>query len=160
MNKIKLFIVAIKEAYLKLTKDQREAKRVIDVTKVMLDTYKENYNKLELVHKNLNEVYNQLPKSQRQLYIQQTLDLLRYGFTYKTFINDSGEKVIDCINMSTLFRTGYLDRYKYFVDELNRIHEYLENLYKEHKYLEVIDGQIDMKQTIDDFNNKYINDIK
>lgn len=160
INKIKLFFIALNEAYMKLTNDQRKAKEAIDVTKVMLDIYKENYNKLESVHKNLNEVYNQLPKSQRQLYIQQTLDLLRYGFIYKTFINDRGEKVIDCTNMSTLFRTGYLDRYKSFVDELSRIHKYMKDLYKEHKYLEVIEGEIDMKQTIDNFYNKYINDIE
>ena len=160
INKIKLFFIALNEAYMKLTNDQRKAKEAIDVTKVMLDIYKEKYNKLESVHKNLNEVYNQLPKSQRQLYIQQTLDLLRYGFIYKTFINDRGEKVIDCINMATLCRTGYLDRYKSFVDELSRIHKDMKNLYKEHKYLEVIEGEIDMKQTIDNFYNKYINDIE
>lgn len=160
INKIKLFFIALNEAYMKLTKDQRNAKVAIDVTKRILNRYKENYNKLELVHQNLNEVYNQLPRSQRQIYIQQTLDLLRYGFYYKTFINDRGEKVIDCINMSTLFRTGYLDRYKSFVDELSRIHKYMKDLYKEHKYHEVIDGEIDMKQTIDNFYNKYINDIE
>lgn len=160
INKIKLFFIALNEAYMKLTKDQREAKVAIDVTKCTLNRYKENYNKLELVHQNLNEVYNQLPRSQRQIYIQQTLDLLRYGFYYKKFKNDRDENIIECINMSTLFRTGYLDRYKSFVNELSRIHEYMKDLYKEHKYLEVIEGEIDMKQTIDNFYNKYINDIE
>lgn len=161
MNKIKLFFLAIKEAYLKLTKDQREAKNVIEVIKVMLDEYQTNYNKLESVYHNLNDMYNQLPKSQRMLYIQRTLDLLHYGFYYTEFQNDNGEIVIKCINNNdTAWRYPYLDNYKSFVSDLKRKYNYIKDLYKNHKYLDVIKEQNNFKDIIDNFNDRYINDIK
>ena len=160
-NKIKLFFIALKEAYMKLTKDQREAKNVIELTKVKVDYYQNNYNCLDLIYNNLNIMYSQFPKSQRQLYIQRTLDLLKYGFYYKEFKNDNGETVIICTNGDNKYwRYSYLDTYKSFVSDLKRKYNYMKALYKEHRYFEVFEEQKEFYSIIDDFNKKYINDIE
>ena len=158
INKIKLFFIALNEAYMKLTKDQREAKNVIGLTKVKVDYYQNNYNCLDLIYNNLNIMYSQFPKSQRQLYIQRTLDLLKYGFYYKEFKNDNGETVIKLINSNDKKYSLYT--YKSFVSDLKRKYNYMKALYKEHRYFEVIEEQKEFYSIIDDFNKKYINDIE
>lgn len=158
MNKIKLFFIAFKNAYLTVTKEQREAAECIKDIGIKLNIYQEQYNRLDSIYHDLREAYNQLPKSQRRLYIQQTLDLLQYGFYYKTFKNDRSETVVDCINEKD--RYSYLDSYRYFVQKLKIMYSSMNNLYKKHKYVEVIEKQKDFNNTIDEFTNTYINDVE
>ena len=158
MNKIKLFFIALKNAYLTVTKEQREAAAYIKDICIKLNIYQEQYNRLDSIYHDLSAAYNQLPKSQRRLYIQQTLDLLQYGFYYKTFKNDRFETVVDCINEKDHY--SYLNSYRYFVKELKDIYSSMNNLYKKHKYAEVIEKQKDFNNTIDEFTNTYINDVE
>ena len=159
MNKIKLFFLALKEAYLNITKEQREAKETIAITEATVIEYQQYLECIKNVYKNLSDVYNQFPKSQRRLYIQQTLDFIAYGFYYNQFKNDKDENVVQRIN--TDWSCGYANIYESFVmHDLKYIYDCMCKLYKEHKYKEVMEEYNTFKMTIDNFNEKYINDIK
>ena len=97
INKIKLFLLALKEAYLNITKEHREAKETIAMTEVMVIEYQQYLERIKRIFIDLRELYTQFPKSQRMIYIQQTMDLLNYGFYYKEFKNDRNENIIEYI---------------------------------------------------------------
>lgn len=160
MNKIKLFFLALKEAYLNITKEQREAKETIAITEAMVIEYQQYLEGIKRIFTDLRDLYSQFPKSQRVIYIQQTLDLLNYGFYYKQFKNDKDENIIECINLNDKWRNGYVDRYNFFVQDLVGILKYMKENYKDHNYKKVMEEYNTFKMTIDDFNEKYINDIK
>lgn len=159
-NKIKLFLLALREAYLNITKEQREAKEAIAMTEAMVIEYQQYLERIKRIFTDLSELYTQFPRSQRMIYIQQTMDLLDYGFYYKQFKNDRDENIVECINLHDKYRNGYIDRYDFFVRELVGILKHMKENYKEHNYKKVMEKYNTFRMTIDNFNDKYINDIK
>ena len=160
MNKIKLFFLALKEAYLNITKEQREAKETIAMSEAMVIEYQQYLERIKRIFTDLSELYTQFPRSQRMIYIQQTLDLLNYGFYYKQFKNDRDENIIECMNLNDKWRISYIDRYNSFVQDLVDTLKYMKENYKEHNYKKVMEEYNTFQMTIDNFNEKYINDIK
>lgn len=159
MNKLKLFFLALKEAYLNITKEQREAKETIAITEAMVIEYKEYLEGIRRIYTDLRALYTQFPMSQRMIYIQQTIDFLNYGFYYKQFKNDRDENIVECINLNDKWRYGYSDRYNSFVQDLVGILNYMKENYKDHNYKKVMEEYNTFKMTIDNFNEKYIIDI-
>ena len=161
INKIKLFCLALKEAYLNITKEQREAKETIDITESMVIEYQQYLERIKRIYTDLSAIYSQFPKSQRTLYIQETMDFLNYGFYYKQFKNNKDENIRDCINLKdNKWRIGYIDRYNSFIRSLVSNLKCMKENYKEHNYKKVMEEYNTFNMTIDNFNDKYINDIK
>ena len=82
MNKIILFFKAIKEAYKKVNGEKLTAKKHIKEVKYILNDLKFKLKTMKIAFKSLSDIYIILPATQRVHYIQQTLDLLQYGFMY------------------------------------------------------------------------------
>ena len=160
INKIKLFFIALNEAYLNITKEHREAKETIAIVESMVIEYQQYLERIKRIYTDLSKLYTQFPKSQRIIYIQQTMDLLNYGFYYKQFKNDRNENIIECINLKDKYRIGYTDRYDYFVQNLVSTLKDMKENYKGHNYKKVMEEYNTFKMTIDNFNKKYINDIE
>lgn len=148
-----LFFKALKEVYLRLTKDKREAKKCIEKAERLIQHYKEILNKFDTIYKYLTEVYGELPKSQRVYYVQMTMDLLRYGFCWNFVEKDNQTyKVSSCLK----YTDSYISKYTFFIDDLQDILITMKMYNKSRNYKKVIEYAETFYKVIEEFKNKYI----
>lgn len=147
-----LFFKALKEVYLNLTKEKREAKKCIKKAERLIKHYKVILNKFDTIYKYLTEVYGELPKSQRVYHVQMTMDLLRYGLCWNFVQNKQNYIVSNRLS----YKHSYISEYTFFIDALRdlfitmKMHNDSRNYKKVIEYSEIFDN------TIEEFKNKYI----
>lgn len=148
-----LFFKALKEVYLRLTKDKREAKKCIEKAERLIQHYKEILNKFDTIYKYLTEVYGELPKSQRVRYVQMTMDLLSYGFCWNFVEKDSRTYIV---SGSLNYEHSYISEYTFFIDNLRGIFISMKIHNESRNYKKVIEYAEIFYKTIEEFKNKYI----
>lgn len=119
-NKIKEFIKAFKDAYNTINANKFDAKKAIDDYSRKVARIVYTADSLKIIFARLEAIYSFFPITERQDFIQKTLDLLRYGR-----YNDNGG-LKDTCGWGALYISES-------VGAKNNL-TYLEKLYKEGKY--------------------------
>lgn len=78
MGLIKFYRIFVK-TYKEYNKDKIEAKKCIKDTKAELALLEDKCEKSKLALKSLEDIYLMLPYEKRRQYVQQTIDILKYG---------------------------------------------------------------------------------
>ena len=158
MKKLKLILKAFRKTYQKLNEEKIEAKQCVKVAKYALDTCLTNSTSMHAAYNYLNNIYNILPRSQRVLYIQDTLDLFRYGKYLKENKN-TGKLEAKFSSLEGFADTnGYMDIYDNLVTELNHRYNNMILYYKKGCYKSVIEAFNSFNLYYNHFKDTVIND--
>lgn len=153
--KIILFFKAIKEAYNKVNSEKLEAKEHLKEVKKIIESLQEKYKCMCTAYDALQNIYLDLPLTQRVHYVQQTLDLFNYGYIYN--YDDTG----NLIEMdSTKLGTGYIKIFKKHIYDLENIYKNMKCHYSKRDYVLVNDEYNWFTTTNSTFYTKYIIGIK
>ena len=98
-------------------KEKNEAKKVLKDIQVVVEHWERMWKTAENIEKELSAIYSDLPESQRQDYVQKTMELLKYGFDIDTEYNGGG--YIDIFKNIYIFCEGYQYRAKTLYNEKN-----------------------------------------
>jgi hypothetical protein len=122
-KKIKEFIEAFKDAYNTINVNKIDAKKAIDDYSRKVDNIVYVADSLKIIFARLEAIYSCFPITERQDFIQKTLDLLIYGR------NDDNGGLKDTCGWHALYRSQ--------ADYVKTKLKLLNKLYKEGKYSEV-----------------------
>jgi len=150
-TKIVLFFKALKEAYNKVNSEKLEAKKHLKEVKNILNDLKKKVKYMKTAYEALSDVYLMLPLTQRLHYIQQTMDLLEYGYIYN--YDDAG----NLIEMdSTKLGTGYIKIFEKHIYDLENIYKNMKRHYSKSDYILVNDEYNWFTTANSTFYTKYI----
>ena len=158
-TKIILFFRALREAYQKVNAEKLESKKDIKEVKNLLKSYKNDYEDIKTTYEYLDKIYNKLPYSQRTHYVQQTLDLIKYGFMYEYDVDGKFGRLVGA-KKSYFSTTSILSAYKELVNQIQVNYNSMKKLYKQRNYACVIAEYNFIMKEIELFDNKYIHDVE
>ena len=113
-----MLLETIERTWKELRKEKNEAKKVLKDIQVVVEHWERMWKTAENIEKELSEIYHELPESQRQDYVQKTMDLLNYGF-----------------DIDVEWRSdGFIGIFHYIYTVCLRYQKQAEKLYKEKNY--------------------------
>lgn len=134
-----MLLELIERTWEELRKEKNEAKQVLKDIQVVVDHWERMWETAENIEKELSEIYYELPESQRQDYIQKTLDLLKYGF-----------------DIDVEWRPdGFIDIFHYIYTVCLSYQEQAEKLYKEKDYKSVTGKLEDLESEVERIKEIY-----
>ena len=133
-----MLLETIERTWKELRKEKNEAKKVLKDIQVVVEHWERVWKTAENIEKELSAIYSDLPESQRQDYVQKTMDLLKYGFD------------IDVEWKSD----GFISIFHYIYTVCLRYQEHAEKLYKEN-YEGVIGKLEEMKCEVERIKEVY-----
>ena len=140
-KKIKEFIEAFKDAYNTINVNKINAKKSIDDYSKKVNHIVYVSDSLKIIFERLEAIYSCLPITERQDFIQKTLDLIRYGR------KDANGDFKDYCG----FRSLYNSSANCAKNNLSN----LKKLYKEGKYDEVVEWAKEYSERLEEFRFLY-----